>query len=192
MNKKLTEVSCILLGQNPFIGVYVVITDKGLDRWRPWSFKHPMYSTAGSSDATQHHPVMSYVHCFLIESHYHEKSWALSYHHHQIENMNRWPLFRIRPWDNDMRSISCYVLMYYYVSCASVSLDAYPSSNPLSQYSITDGIRIGHQLWLNLLLMNAIIYDKPRQIKTWVSANTTHLGWARLLLSVITFRPPHI
>ena len=36
---------------------------------------------------------------------------TLPYHHHQIGSMNRWPLFRVRSWNNGMRCMSNYVLM---------------------------------------------------------------------------------
>ena len=37
---------------------------------------------------------------------------TLSYHHHQIGSMNHKPLFRVRSWNNGMRCMSYYVLLY--------------------------------------------------------------------------------
>ena len=36
--------------------------------------------------------------------------FALSYYHHQIGNMNYYPLFRVRSWNNGMRCMSLYIL----------------------------------------------------------------------------------
>ena len=36
---------------------------------------------------------------------------ALAYYHHQIENMNYYPLFRVRSWNNGMRCMSLYILI---------------------------------------------------------------------------------
>ena len=38
-----------------------------------------------------------------------ERIYTLSYHHHQIGNMNYYPLFRVRTWNNDMRCMSLYI-----------------------------------------------------------------------------------
>ena len=37
---------------------------------------------------------------------------TLSYHHHQTGSINHWPLFRVRSWNNGMRCMSYYVLMF--------------------------------------------------------------------------------
>ena len=39
-----------------------------------------------------------------------ERIYALSYYHHQIGRMNYYPLFRVRSWNNGMRSMSLYIL----------------------------------------------------------------------------------
>ena len=39
-----------------------------------------------------------------------ESIYTLSYYHHQIGNMNYYPLFRVRSWNNGMRFMSLYIL----------------------------------------------------------------------------------
>ena len=39
-----------------------------------------------------------------------ERIYTLSYYHHQIGSMNYYPLFRVRSWNNGMRSMSFYIL----------------------------------------------------------------------------------
>ena len=41
-----------------------------------------------------------------------EKIYILSYNHHQIGSMNCYPLFRVRSWNNGVRCMSFYILMY--------------------------------------------------------------------------------
>ena len=40
-----------------------------------------------------------------------ERIYTLSYYHHQIGDMNYYPLFRVRSWNNGMRCMSLYILM---------------------------------------------------------------------------------
>ena len=37
-----------------------------------------------------------------------ERKYTLSHHHHQIESMNYYPLFRVRSWNNGIRCMSLY------------------------------------------------------------------------------------
>ena len=38
--------------------------------------------------------------------------YTLSYYHHQIGSMNYYPLFRVRSWNNGMRCMSFYILIF--------------------------------------------------------------------------------
>ena len=38
--------------------------------------------------------------------------YTLSYYHHQIRSMNYYPLFRVRSWNNRVRCMSFYILIY--------------------------------------------------------------------------------
>ena len=38
---------------------------------------------------------------------------TLSYYHHQIGSMNHLPLFRVKSWNNGMRCMSYYVLVFF-------------------------------------------------------------------------------
>ena len=40
-----------------------------------------------------------------------ERIYTLSYHHHQIANVNYYPLFRVRSWNNGVHCKSLYILM---------------------------------------------------------------------------------
>ena len=42
--------------------------------------------------------------------------YTLSYYHHQIGNMNYYPLFRVRSWNNGMRCLSLYILIMWFTS----------------------------------------------------------------------------
>ena len=42
-----------------------------------------------------------------------ERIYNLSYHHNQIGSMNCYPLFRVRSWNNGMRCMSLYILIYW-------------------------------------------------------------------------------
>ena len=41
-----------------------------------------------------------------------ERIYTLSYYHHQIGSMNYYPLFRVRSWNNGMRCMSLYILLF--------------------------------------------------------------------------------
>ena len=40
-----------------------------------------------------------------------ERTYTLSYHHHQLGNINYYPLFRVRSWNNGVRCVSLSILM---------------------------------------------------------------------------------
>ena len=41
-----------------------------------------------------------------------ENIYTLSYYHHQIGNINYYPLFKVRSWNNCVRCMSFYILMF--------------------------------------------------------------------------------
>ena len=51
-----------------------------------------------------------------------ENIYTLSYCHHQIGSMNYYPLFRVRSWNNGVRCMSFYILMYGTVCLNTLSL----------------------------------------------------------------------
>ena len=51
-----------------------------------------------------------------------ERIYTLSYWHHQIGNMNYYPLFRVRSWNNGMRCVSLYILTAKLSWCNSTEL----------------------------------------------------------------------
>ena len=48
-----------------------------------------------------------------------ERTYTLSYYHHQIGSMNYYPLLRVRPWNNGMRCMS----LYSYLAISSCGSD---------------------------------------------------------------------
>ena len=46
-----------------------------------------------------------------------ENKYTLSYHHHEIGSMNYYPFFRVRSWNNGLRCMSFYVLIYLTWQC---------------------------------------------------------------------------
>ena len=42
-----------------------------------------------------------------------ENIYTLSYYHHQIGSMNYYPLFRVRSWNNGVRCMFFYIIIYY-------------------------------------------------------------------------------
>ena len=88
--------------------------------WRHWSYKMPLRYILSSvwvrlSIFSQLF-IMQYmglcVFSLPISLVMIERIYTLSYYHHQIGSMNYYPLFRVRSWNNVMRCMSPYILMY--------------------------------------------------------------------------------
>ena len=86
--------------------------------WRHWTYKMPvrynLLSVWVRLSIFSQLPIIQYVGLCVFSlpiSFDWENIYTLSYYHHQIGNMNYYPLFRVRSWNNCMRCMSFYILM---------------------------------------------------------------------------------
>ena len=75
-----------------------------------------------------------------------ENIYTLSYYHHQIGSMNYYPLYRVRPWNNDVRCMSLSILMY-----------------------IQSGYRVHFTVWvLHYLNLSSMMMSEALYIRNWL------------------------
>ena len=89
--------------------------------WRHWTYKMPVKIYFVECVIKIKH-ILSVIHyticgvvCFQF-THFPCDDWeniyTLSYYHHQIGSMNYYPLFTVRLWNNGVRCMSFYILIY--------------------------------------------------------------------------------
>ena len=88
--------------------------------WRHWSYKMPVRYNMSSVWVRfcifSQLSIVEYVGLCVFSLTYYlcddwENIYTLSYHHHQIGNMNYYPLLRARSWNNGMRCMSFNILI---------------------------------------------------------------------------------
>ena len=84
--------------------------------WRSWTYKMPVRYILSSVwrrlSIFSQLSIIQHMGLFVLSIHVSlvtiERIYTLSYHHHQIGNMNYYALFRVRSWNNGMRCMSLY------------------------------------------------------------------------------------
>ena len=129
---------CVWLADRTRLSVQYTISLSSLCKliWRHWTYKMPVRYILSSVwvrlSIFFRYPLNNMmwgcvfsVYPFLL---WWLRAYILSYYHHQIGNMNCYPLFRVRSWNNGVRCVSFYILtdnfhsQYGYVTSCPITI----------------------------------------------------------------------
>ena len=122
--------------------------------WRHWTYKMPVRYDLSSVKIRYILSVIHYTICgaacfqftnFLCDDW--ENIYTLSYYHHQIGSMNYYPLFRVRSWNNGIRCMPFYILIFTGSMQQAISDSKPQDKSMLAPYRDANKILDSYQVW---------------------------------------------